>query len=59
MSIKKTELLIAELKVIADTLANKYCRAILIEAAQRLEDTNKLATFFRNKCEEMVGDTDG
>lgn len=59
MPIKKTDLLIAELKVIADIQPNEHCRNVIREAAQRLEDTNKLATFFRNKCEEMVGDTDG
>ena len=52
MPIKKTKLLVVELRVIADTLANKYCKAILIEAAQRLEDTDKIATFYRNKVEQ-------
>lgn len=49
MEIKKTKLLVAELRVIADTLANQYCREILIEAATRLEDTDKIAEFFRKK----------
>lgn len=58
---QKPELLAAELRVIADSLRSQYCREVLIEAASRLEDTNKIAKFFRNKvvaimegeCEEM------
>ena len=56
MSIKKTKLLVAELRMIADTLASEHCRGILIEAAQRLEDTDKIATFYRNKAELLGGD---
>lgn len=52
MPIKKTKLLVAELRVIADLQPNEHCRNVLIEAAQRLEDTDKLATFFRNKAEQ-------
>ena len=54
MAIKKTNLLVAELRVIAPTLMSKYCREVLIEAAQRLEDTDKIATFFRNKQETFL-----
>lgn len=54
MAIKKTKLLVAELRVIAPTLMSKYCREILLEAAQRLEDTDKIATFFRNKHEAFL-----
>lgn len=55
MAIKKTKLLVAELRVISLTLKNKYCRKILREAAQRLEDTDKIATFYRNKAEALGG----
>lgn len=55
MAIKKTKLLVAELRVISLTLTNKYCRKILREAAQRLEDTDKIATFYRNKAEALGG----
>ena len=50
----RTKLLVAQLRVIALTLTSKYCRDILIEAAQRLEDTDKIATFFRNKQETLL-----
>lgn len=59
MAIKKTKLLVAELRMIADTLASEYCKGILIEAAQRLEDTDKIATFYRNKAEKSGGDNRG
>ena len=54
MATKKTKLLIAELRVIAKTLESEYCRDILIEAAQRLEDTDKIAVFYRNKVEKEL-----
>lgn len=50
MSIKKTRLLVAELRVIADSFPSEHCREILKEAATRLEDTEKIAEFFRKKC---------
>ena len=53
MPIKKTKLLVAELRVIADIQPNEHCRNVLREAAQRLEDTDKIATFFRNKVEQV------
>ena len=53
--VKKTKLLVAELRVIALTLPNKHCREVLEEAAQRLEDTDKIARFFRNKTESLGG----
>lgn len=56
---KKTKLLVAELRMIADTLCSEYCRECLLEAAQRLEDTHKIATFFRNKAENTGGDDCG
>lgn len=56
MAIKKTKLLVAELRMIADTIANQYNRDIILEAAERLEDTDKIATFYRNKVENTRGD---
>lgn len=52
MSNKKTNLLAAELRVIASTLASQHCREVLAEAAERLEDTEKIAEFFRKKAEK-------
>ena len=49
MSIKKTKLLVAELRVIADSFPSEHCQEILTEAATRLEDTEKIAEFFRKK----------
>lgn len=51
---KKTNLLVAEIKVIAFSVKNRYCRNVLLEAAERLEDTDKIATFFRNKIIEIM-----
>lgn len=48
---KKTQLLVAELRVICKTVASKHCRDIILEAADRLEDTDKIARFFRNLAE--------
>ena len=59
MAIKKTKLLVAELRMIANTVANKHCKEILIEAAERLEDTDKIATFYRNTAEKLGGDYRG
>jgi hypothetical protein len=60
MMAKKTELMVAELKVIADIQPNEHCRKVLLDAAERLEETDKIARFFRNKCEAMIGGhTDG
>ena len=52
MSIKKTKLLVAELRMIASTLLSEYCRDILEEAAERLEDTEKIAEIYRKKAEK-------
>lgn len=52
MAIKKTQLLIAELRMIARTLTSQYCRNILIESAERLEDTEKIAEYYRKKAEK-------
>ena len=51
---KKTKLLVAELRVIAITLSNEHAKKALLQAAQRLEDTDKIATFFRNKQETFL-----
>lgn len=48
---KQTKLLVAELRVIALTLTSQYCKDILEEAAERLEDTEKIAEFYRQKAE--------
>lgn len=53
MSVKKTRLLVTELRMMADFVFNKYCREILIEAAERLEDTDKIAEFYRKKAENQ------
>ena len=50
MEQKKTKLLVAELRVIALTLCSQYCRDILNQAAERLEDTEKIAEFFRKEA---------
>ena len=50
--IKKTKLLVAELRVIADLQLTGHCKNVILEAAERLEDTDKIATFFRNKAEK-------
>ena len=54
MAVKKTKLLVAELRMIADTLESDYCRGILIEAAERLEDTNKIAEYYRKQAERKL-----
>ena len=55
--VKKTALLVSELRVIADSFKSSYCRDTLIEAAQRLEDTDKIATFYRNKAEGNLNES--
>lgn len=52
MRTKKTQLLAIELRMIADTLASNHCRKILKEAANRLEDTEKIAEFYRKLAEK-------
>ena len=59
MPIKKTKLLVAELRVIADIQPTEHCRNVLREAAQRLEDTDKIARFYRNTAETLGGDRSG
>ena len=48
--IKKTALLVAELRAIARTVDNEYSAQVLNEAAERLEDTDVIASFFRKEA---------
>lgn len=56
---KDTKTLAEALQVIAATLQSNYCRSILEEAAERLTDLDKIATFYhtqlgRNEiCKDM------
>lgn len=52
MSVKKTRLLVAEVRMIASVTANDCWRNILEEAAERLEDTEKIAEFYRKEAEK-------
>ena len=54
MAVKKTKLLVAELRMIADTLTSDHCRNILIEAADRLEDTETIAEYYRKQAERKL-----
>lgn len=49
MKVKKTELLAAEVRQIAFGLPD-VCRELLLEAADRLEETNKIAEFYRKEA---------
>jgi hypothetical protein len=50
--VKETQSLTAELRMIADTLTSRYCRGVIREAAQRLEETEKIAEFYRKQAEK-------
>ncbi len=52
--VKQTKLLVAEVRMIADTVASQYCRGILLEAAQRLEDTDRIAEHYRIIAEQNI-----
>jgi hypothetical protein len=54
MRTKKTQLLTAELRMIADTLASNHCKSILREAADRIEETEKIAEFYRKQAERKL-----
>lgn len=54
MATKKTKLIVAELKMIAKTLDNEYCREVLEEAAERLEDTDKIARYYHRVSEVLL-----
>ncbi len=49
---KETETLVAELRRIASRLSSQSRREILEEAADRLEDTEKIAEFYRKEAEK-------
>ena len=53
MSTKKTKLLVAELRVIADTVISEYCRQVLNDAADRLEETDRYAEYLRVEYERL------
>ena len=52
--VKQTKLLVAEVRMIADTVENQYCRDILLEAADRLEETDKIAEHYRRLAEKRI-----
>ena len=52
MKVKKTELLAAEVRQIAFSLCSDICKEVLLEAADRLEDTEKIAEFYRKEAEK-------
>lgn len=52
MNMKETETLVAELRRIASRLSSQSRREILEEAADRLEDTEKIAEFYRKEAEK-------
>lgn len=52
MRTKNTQLLTTELRMIADTLASNHCKSILREAADRIEETEKIAEFYRKQAEK-------
>lgn len=54
MSVKKTRLLVAEVRMIASVTANDCWREILEEAAERREETDKIAEFYRKEAESKV-----
>lgn len=54
MAIKKTQLLVAELRVLADLQLSGHCKEIVLEAAERLEDTDKIARFYHNMNEKAI-----
>lgn len=52
MSIKKTDLLAEELRIIADSVISNYCKGELLAAAERLTDLETIAEFYRRKAEK-------
>lgn len=59
LAIKKTQILVTELRILANIQHNDYYREVLNEAAQRLYDTDKIAEFYRQKAELIGGDQTG
>ena len=53
-TIKKTDLLAAELEVISDTLQSNYCRKVLKDAAERLRDLEGIAKLYRTEATRLV-----
>lgn len=52
MSIKKTDLLAEELRIIADSVISNYCKGELLAAAERLTDLETIAEFYRKKAQK-------
>lgn len=59
MNTKETAVLAEQLRIIAMTLMSKNSREILEEAAQRLEDTEKIAEFYRKEAQKKGRCKDG
>lgn len=51
---KKTKLLVAELRVIAKLQPDEHCKNVLLEAAERLADTDRIARFYHNMNEKAI-----
>ena len=47
---KRTDLLAISLRVIAKSMENEYRAGVLLAAAQRLDDLDKIAEFFRREA---------
>lgn len=54
MSRKKTKLIVAELRVIAKLQPDEQCKNVLLEAAERLADTDRIARFYHNMNEKAI-----
>lgn len=54
MNTKETRIIIQELLLIAPTLTSKHCKEILELAAERLEDLETIARFYRNEAENNL-----
>lgn len=55
--VKSTQLLADAVRIIARGCPSLYCKSILEEAAQRLEDIEKIAEYYRKKAEEGAEDS--
>lgn len=51
---KKTKLLVSELKVIAKLQPDEHCKNVLLEAAERLKDTDRIARFYHIMNEKAI-----
>jgi hypothetical protein len=58
-NMKETNVLAEQLRVIATTLLSKHSREILEEAAERLEDIEKIAEFYRKEAQKKGRCKDG